>query len=251
MGASFFVSYSRADAAGVAPDLADRFAAGVPSYRFWVDVRDIAPGADWDDQIDDAIRGCAALLFVMTLDSVGRESGWKAEWAWALKYKKPVIPLRFDPGAGLPFRLSSREYIDFTDFDRGVAQLRLFLGGLGAPEWELRELRFRLAEAQRELPRAVDPAQRARVEQDVADLGQRIAELEAVTADPVAADAQAEVRIATGLEGVRAPARPVPVMAARAKFVNPPPLTAPTYFQDRHTETGLLAGSWPSRMCGW
>jgi len=44
------------------------------------------------------------------------------------------------------------------------------------------------------------------------------------------------------LEGVREPARPQPEKPSRAKFVNPPPVTAPTYFQDRHVETERLAG---------
>jgi hypothetical protein len=34
------------------------------------------------------------VLFVMTADSVQDHSVTKSEWVWALKYKKPVIPLR-------------------------------------------------------------------------------------------------------------------------------------------------------------
>jgi tetratricopeptide (TPR) repeat protein len=239
----FFVSYSRADAAHVGPDLADRFLAEVPSYRLWVDVRELDPGDDWDDQIEDAIKESTGLLLVMTADSVRRGSGCKYEWVWALKCKKPVIPLRFAPAAGLPFRLSSRQYIDFTDsLDQGVARLRIFMGELHQPKGELRELQFRLADAERDLPRALDDAQRARVERDVGDLRRRIVELEGVAADPAGAATATEKRIAAGLEGVRQPARPEPEMPARARFVNPPPLTAPTYFQDRHVETELLAG---------
>jgi hypothetical protein len=50
-----------------------------------------------------------------------------------------------------------------------------------------------------------------------------------------AAAAATGARIQTGIEGQRQQA------VARAKYVNPPPMTAPMYFQDRHVETELLA----------
>jgi tetratricopeptide (TPR) repeat protein len=46
-------------------------------------------------------------------------------------------------------------------------------------------------------------------------------------------------RMAGGLEREQIPAEPQPVRASR--FVNPPPAIAPTWFQGRQTETGLLA----------
>ena len=46
-------------------------------------------------------------------------------------------------------------------------------------------------------------------------------------------------RIASGLQREQVPAEPQPVRASR--FVNPPPAAAPTWFQDRHVETGVLA----------
>jgi tetratricopeptide (TPR) repeat protein len=46
-------------------------------------------------------------------------------------------------------------------------------------------------------------------------------------------------RIGSGLRREQVPAEPQPVRAS--KFVNPPPALAPTWFQDRQIETGLLA----------
>ena len=46
-------------------------------------------------------------------------------------------------------------------------------------------------------------------------------------------------RIGSGIGREQVPAEPQPVRAS--KFVNPPPATAPTWFQDRQVETGLLA----------
>ncbi len=48
---------------------------------------------------------------------------------------------------------------------------------------------------------------------------------------------QTDVRIRAGMERERQPA---PVVAVRAKFLNPPPMIAPRYFQDRYVETELI-----------
>jgi hypothetical protein len=90
----YFVSYSRIDAAKEAPWLADTLAEGPTRFPLWVDKRELRPGEDWDEQIVEAIKTCRGLLFVMTTDSVRPNSMCKREWTRALKYKKPVIPLR-------------------------------------------------------------------------------------------------------------------------------------------------------------
>jgi tetratricopeptide (TPR) repeat protein len=239
----YFVSYSRVEAEVAARRLADLLVAGPPSYRTWLDVRDSRPGRSWDEQIPNAIKNCSGLLFVMTKDSVLDSSACKNEWVWALKCKKPVIPLRFDRQAELPYRLSSLQYIDFTDnFQVGLAQLRTHFDWLSTPDGILMDLRFRLADAERELPRALDARQRARVEQDVSDLRRRIAELEGVAADPAGAAEDTTKRIDTELEDLRKPALTEPEVPVLQGVVNPPPMTAPGYFQDRHAETELLAG---------
>jgi TIR domain len=130
----YFVSYSRVDGGHFARRLADQLTAGPPSYPAWLDVRDIRPGQQWDDQIAEAIQTSRGLLFVMTPDSVGSTSGCKPEWGWALKHKIPVIPLQVDPEPDPPFQLQWRQYIDFTGgFDAALAQLRLYLGDADSP----------------------------------------------------------------------------------------------------------------------
>jgi tetratricopeptide (TPR) repeat protein len=175
-------------------------------------------------------------LFVVTADSVQDYSATKPEWGRALKYKKPVIPLRFDADAELPLRLESRQGIDFSGgFDVGLARLRAYLDSVGSPKWVLQDLRNQLAEAERELPRA-GPEQQPRIRQDIDDLRKRVREQERLAADPQAAARQTEERITAGLEQQRQPDRPE-AAPARARFVNQPPVAAPTYFQDRHTES--------------
>jgi tetratricopeptide (TPR) repeat protein len=51
--------------------------------------------------------------------------------------------------------------------------------------------------------------------------------------------ADTRARLASGIQREQVPAGPQLVRASR--FVNPPPATAPTWFQDRQVETGLLA----------
>jgi tetratricopeptide (TPR) repeat protein len=234
----YFVSYSRIDGEEFARRLADRLVADPPSHAVWLDVRDMQPGVDWDEQIKWAIQACRGLLFAMTSDSVQDHSTCKAEWVWALKYKKPIIPLRVDASADLPFRLSSRQYIDFSGgLDTGLARLHTYLDSVGSPRWVLQELRNQLAEAERELPRA-DPVQRSRVEQDIQDLRKRIADQERLVADPDGAARRTQERINAAIDVQRRPERPA-AAPARAKFVNEPPVVAPGYFQDRHVESEL------------
>jgi tetratricopeptide (TPR) repeat protein len=241
VGEYFFVSYSAVDAADFALSLADKLTAGPPSYHLWVDRRELQPGDDWDEQIVEAIRGCRGLLLVMTADSVRAGSVSKDEWVRALKYKKPVIPLRLHAEAELPFRLGSRQFVDFSDVEVGMARLREYLAWTSTPEGVLAELRTRRADAERELPRA-DPARRPQIEREIADLNQRIAAQRQAIDHPLAAQTQTAERIETGLERERQPEKPVTkVVVSRARFVNPPPMAAPGHFQDRHVETGQVA----------
>jgi len=123
-----FISYSTADGHQFALQLADALEAGPPPFRTWLDSRRLQPDSDWDAQIDQAIRRCDGLIFVMTPDSVEDASVCKDEWVRALKFKKPLALVRAHRDAELPFRLGSRQYIDFTaDFDTGLAVCGLAL----------------------------------------------------------------------------------------------------------------------------
>jgi tetratricopeptide (TPR) repeat protein len=235
----FFVSYSSVDGREVVLRLVDPLIAGPPPFSVWFDQRELQPGLDWDRQLVEAIRGCRAVLFVMTLDSVTDTSVCKREWIRAVKYKKPIIPLLFDPDAELPFQLEPRQYIDFTgSFDTAMAQLRQHLLWMDSPEGVLQALKERLEEAVRELPRAADATRRARIQQEIDELRRQLGEQQLLVENPQAASEQTEQRIASGLERERQPERPVAVR--RAKFVNPPPMVAPSWWQDRHLETKLI-----------
>ena len=240
MGGHLFVSYSRIGGGEFALRLADELGAGPPSYGAWVDVREMQPGQeDWDRQLVEAIKTCTAVLFVMSEDSVRDESGCKPEWVAGLRYKKPIVPVRLHPRAELPFRLSSRQFVDFSDsLDTGLARLRKHLAWRDTPAGVLADLRYRLADAEYELPRAA-LAERPRIEEELGELRRRVEEQQRVVQSPRAVVERTEARIGAAMEREREPERPI-VAPARAKFVNPAPMTAPAYFQDRHVESELI-----------
>src|SRR5262249_29154990 len=150
-----------------------------------------------------------SLLFVLTPDSVADTSVCKNEWTQALRYKKPIVPLRLHRDAELPFRLNSREYIDFTiDFEPALARLRLHLQWLSSPAGSLQALKDRLADAQRDLQRAADDFEERRIQEEIAVLDGQIARQQEIVADPHAAAERAQASIAAGIERERQPERP-------------------------------------------
>jgi hypothetical protein len=88
------------------------------------------------------------------------------------------------------------------------------------------------------LPRA-EADQQARIQEDIAELERQIAQQQAIIANPQAAEQRVKQTIDRGLELVREPAKPVSGIT-HGKFINPPPLVAATWFQDRHFETRLI-----------
>ena len=239
MNRHHFISYSHADADEFALRLCDALTAGPPSIPVWMEKRQMVGGTDWDEQLVEAIRDCDSLIFVMTRDSVESNSNCKQEWTRALKYKKPIIPILLHPDAEMPFRLEPRQFIDFTSaYEPALARLRTSLQHLASPAGKLQELKYRLADAQRDLRRADDDAQRARIQDDITQLEKQVADQQRVVDDPEGAAKRVQESIERGLERERQPAKPVTGIA-RSKFINPPPGIAPTYFQDRHLETKL------------
>src|SRR5207244_4289231 len=125
--------------------------------------------------IVEALKTCKGLLFIMTQDSVQDNSVCKDEWVRALKYKKPIIPLLLHRDAELPFRLGSRQYINFSgSYDGGLARLRGHLSWMDSPAGQLQSLKYRLMDAERELRRA-EADQKERIQEDIDELKRQIA----------------------------------------------------------------------------
>jgi tetratricopeptide (TPR) repeat protein len=237
MGSHYFISYSSADGQEFADELSIQLQKR--AIPVWLDDNEMRSGIDWDEQITEALRSCEGLLFLMTKDSVEPNSVCKDEWTRALSYKKPVIPLRYDRDAVMPMRLGSRHYIDFTgDYKQALAQLRDDIRWRSLPEGILHNLKERLADAKRDLARA-EQSQRSRIEDEIKDLIREIEAQEYSISNPEAAAEKAETRIGSGLERERQPLEPLHPKTG-TKFINPPPVRAPAWFQDRHVETGMV-----------
>lgn len=234
----FFICHSSLDVA-FAVKLADELTAGPPAIPVWLDERSLRPGEDWDEQIQEAIGKCKGMVFVMSVDSVRHDSVCKGEWVRALKYKKPVIPLLLQKAAELPLRLGSREYIKFTDnFDSGLARLRKQLDWMDSAPGQLQALKYRLSDAEREFSRA-EADQQEQIRDDINELNRQITQQQNIINNPKAAEEGVQQRIDVGLEGERQPVKPVSGIA-QSKFINPPPLVPPNWFQDRAFETGQM-----------
>jgi WD40 repeat protein len=230
-----FISYSVADGLEFARKLTNELEGGHPYTNVWFDKQDLSAGEDWDTQITDALRSSKCLLFVMTPDSVSPNSVTRNELIWAQKYKKTIIPLLVNRDVEVPFALANRQSIDFTSgFEKGLAQLRLSLSRLDSPEGVLDALRMRLSDAERDLRRA-KPQDEGRIKSDIEELRNQIKWQEEIVSNPEEAAKQTQMNIEAGLERERQPEKPIGYQMAR--FINPPPGIAPSYFQDRDVET--------------
>ncbi len=231
-----FISYSTHDGLDFTRRLRDELEGGDPPHAVWYDKADLTPSYEWDSQIVEAIKSSKCVLFLITEDSTKPASNCKTELTFALRYKKPIVPLLIQKKAEQPFLLGTREWIDFTeDFDTGIAKLRKFLRELNEPEGVLRELQYLLGDAEHELRRAKGDEEK-RIQADVDELKKQIEAQKKIADDPKAAEEQTQKNIEAGLERERNPEKPV---AAKTftKFINPPPGISPIYFQDRFDET--------------
>ena len=103
-----FISYAREDqdyARKLENDLRKR------GFKVWIDDR-LGSGDRWWQEIDRAIRACAAFVVVMT-PNAGASNWVRKEIMWAIKQRKPILPLLL---RGAEFsELIDIHHIDVTD----------------------------------------------------------------------------------------------------------------------------------------
>lgn len=120
-----FFSYSRADsefALKLARAVRD---GGVP---IWFDKLDIPPGANWDREIEEALKITQTMLVLLSPDAVKSENVLD-EVGFAIDDHDRVVPVMYRD-CDMPLRLRRRQWVDMRhDFDAGLDELLALLGG--------------------------------------------------------------------------------------------------------------------------
>jgi hypothetical protein len=128
MGDYVFISYAREDhdfVLKLATELKDR------GISVWLDQWDIPAGADWDQNIDSALRDCAHFLIILSPAAVASKQV-RGELQTALDDNKPIVPV-LRRACQIPRVLRLIQYVDFTSsgpggeptFDRLVRALHM------------------------------------------------------------------------------------------------------------------------------
>ncbi|WP_162909617.1 toll/interleukin-1 receptor domain-containing protein, partial [Aggregatilinea lenta] len=123
-----FVSHASADDS-IVSQLHDELETAT-RCEIWVDHKDIKPGQDWQGAIDDALRGCANFLLVLSRHSV-RSKEVTAEWRAALALEKNLLVAAIDdiPPEDIPYRLVTIQWVNLhKDWHTGLLELTGAIG---------------------------------------------------------------------------------------------------------------------------
>jgi hypothetical protein len=127
METQFFLSYSRIDSAFAVRLVRDLKAHGI---SVWLDQLDIAPGVNWDEEIEGALGRAQVVLAVLSQHSAASDNV-KNEISRALELKKQVVPVVLSKSA-VPLMITRLQREDFTgDYQIAFKKLLLRLGGAG------------------------------------------------------------------------------------------------------------------------
>ena len=131
-----FISYATADreqALSVCREIERR------GTTCWISTRDVAPGANYQEAIVQAIRGARAIVLVFTHSANGSDE-IKKELSLASRYHVPVIALRLEdvePSDAFAYELSTRQWINsYEGWDGSIDALvaTLAQNSPGAPK---------------------------------------------------------------------------------------------------------------------
>lgn len=116
---SCFISYSRQDETFAARLSEDLQSAGADTWR---DREDIPAGANWDHEIEQAIRACTHFLLIASPQAVESKNVLD-ELGLALDKEKPVFPVLVKD-CDLPMRVRRAQWVDFRqNYEAGLRQL--------------------------------------------------------------------------------------------------------------------------------
>lgn len=106
-----FISYARDDAMDIALKLRNDLSAA--GHDTWLDLAEIAAGASWARDIEEAIEGCDVTLTLLTHGAYASDI-CRGEQLRALRKQKRVIPILIHQDADRPLHLEHLNYVDFS-----------------------------------------------------------------------------------------------------------------------------------------
>jgi tetratricopeptide (TPR) repeat protein len=119
-GSPVFISYATADrnqALSVCNEIERR------GTRCWISMRDVAPGANYQEAIVQSLRSARAMVLVFS-DEANSSDEIKKELSLASRYHVPVIALRLEdiePSDAFAYELSTRQWINaFEGWDKSI-----------------------------------------------------------------------------------------------------------------------------------
>jgi predicted ATPase len=126
-----FVSYASADR-DKALQIAERLEAR--GIVVWLDRKSIAGGTSWTGEIVEGIKGCAALLVLISASALASPNV-QQELQLAWEHRRPLVPLRLDLSplpSTIEYVLAGRQWIDVLDLpeERWLAEALRALQGL-------------------------------------------------------------------------------------------------------------------------
>lgn len=95
--------------------------------KAWIAPRDVRPGQDYSEQLQEAIETCIAFVVLVT-DKANKSPYVRAETEMAFSTSKPIFPVRMSdiqPAAGLAFFLKIRHWTNAWGPDREGSLARL------------------------------------------------------------------------------------------------------------------------------
>ncbi len=115
-----FVSYARQDRGFVHHLIADLSRRNI---NVWLDEKEIEPGANWPEAIQQAMDRCHVMLVVLSKAAV-ESRHVSDEWHYFLDEAKPVVPVLHE-SCRIPYQLRRIQYIDFGSRTYDVALQQL------------------------------------------------------------------------------------------------------------------------------
>jgi len=109
-----FISYARDDAQDLAVSLRDDLAAA--GHDVWLDLAEIAAGASWAKDIEEAIENCDLVLVLLSHGSYVSDV-CRSEQLRAIRKEKRIIPVLVQPDADRPLHMENMNYVDFANPD--------------------------------------------------------------------------------------------------------------------------------------